>query len=516
VAKAFISYKTGAKPDERLAGFFAEYLSARNHDIFIQTKIAPGQTWPSVVDDSLKAADFLIVLLSAESAASEMVIEEVRRGARWKTEQSHPVILPVRVGAEVTLPYDLGAKVNRVQQLKWTADGEENTIAAKLHEVLAGVQKAAGGSEPRAEAKALSADGAAVAPEQGVACPLPAFDVSWLKSLTAEGGPVRLDSPFYVARQHDETCKQRVVAEGSTLLIRGSRQIGKSSLLARLYQHARDNNVRAVYIDFQTFDRTQLQSLDQLLMAFGNAIGDDLNANNLPQDTWKANRTAGQNLTRYIQTEAIGDNPRPLLLLMDEVDRVFAFPDYRDDFFALLRSWDSRRALDARFARLNLVLAYSTEASMFIQNPHQSPFNVGQVFDLNDFSRQEFESLNQKHGSPVKPADKEALVKLVGGHPFLVRQALYELTTSGVSAADLIATSVNDDGPFSGHLQSYMLRFHEYGDLRQPMKSVLQGGICPDDMSFYKLRSIGLVRGPDRTHVSPRCGLYEKYFGARL
>ena len=61
-----------------------------------------------------------------------------------------------------------------------------------------------------------------------------------------------------------------------------------------------------------------------------------------------------------------------------------------------------------------------------------------------------------------------------------------------------------------------MLRFHEGRDLKEPMKSVIQRGICPDDLSFYRLRSAGLVRGPDRMHAQPRCGLYADYFGSRL
>ena len=132
-------------------------------------------------------------------------------------------------------------------------------------------------------------------------CPLPSFDASWLKSLDAQGGPVRLESPFYVSRPDDETCKQRVGGEGRTLLIRGSRQIGKSSLFARLYQHTLDAKLRAVYIDFRVLDQKQLQSLDVLLLSLANQIYDDLSPNNEPQSIWKNYRASSENLTRYLQ-----------------------------------------------------------------------------------------------------------------------------------------------------------------------------------------------------------------------
>jgi AAA domain-containing protein/TIR domain-containing protein len=517
LAKAFISYKSNSQPDDQLAGFFADYLAARRHDIFIQTKIVPGQTWPEVVDARLKEADYLILLLSEQAVASEMVIEEIRRGVRYREANGHPRILPVRLGAKVDLPYDVGARVNRVQAFKWLSAGNEQAIAASMHDILsAGLPEQEDAAPATAKAEALSADGAATALGQHISCPRPSFDVSSLKDLNAQGGPVRLESPFYVSRPQDETCKQRIAEKGRTLLIRGSRQIGKTSLVARLYQHALDHKVRCVYLDFRAFGSAQMKDLDTLLAGIGNQIFDDLNPNNPPGAVWTMNRSAGQNLTRYLQTEIIGNRAEPLVIFM-EVDPLFGFPAYSDDFFALVRSWHERRAFDSRLAWLNLVLAYSTETSMFIKTQHQSPFNVGDVFELADFSRAQFADLNAKHGSPVKnDSEIDSLMALLGGHPFLVRQSLYELTIGQTSVADLIARAANDDGPFSGHLQAYVLRFHENEDLKQPMKSVLLNGVCPDDISFYRLRSLGLVRGPVRTNAKPRCGLYAQYFGAHL
>lgn len=156
------------------------------------------------------------------------------------------------------------------------------------------------------------------------------------------------------------------------------------------------------------------------------------------------------------------------------------------------------------------------EDSAFITNPNQSPFNVGEKFFLADFTKQEIEDLNFKHGSPIATAEMDRVLSLFGGHPFLVRQALYVLVSGGITLADLEAEAANDDGPFGSHLQYYLLRMSEHADLKQALKSVLLTGACPDDKLFYRLRSIGLVRGHDRLHAALRCGLYAAYFGARL
>jgi len=304
---------------------------------------------------------------------------------------------------------------------------------------------------------------------------------------------------------------------GRTLLISGPRQIGKSSLLARVYQHARDSKIRTVYLDFQLLGHEQLSSLDNLLIAIANQIYDDLSLNADPSVSWSKHRTPSQNLTRYLKNEVIAGRAEPVLLLMDEVDRLFQYRAFADDFFALLRFWHERRAVDAQLEWMNLALAYSTEASNFIKNQHQSPFNVGEKFTLSDFSRTQVEHLNARHGTPVtEQAHIDALMRLLRGHPFLVRHTLYELATRHIPIADVFAAAASEDGPFGDHLRYYMLRFHEGRDLKEPMKSVIQRGICPDDLSFYRLRSAGLVRGPDRMHAQPRCGLYADYFGSRL
>jgi len=319
-----------------------------------------------------------------------------------------------------------------------------------------------------------------------------------------------------VSRDQDALCQQRIGEQGRTVLIRGSRQMGKTSLLARLYQHANDKKIRAAYIDFRFYGQEQVKDLDSLLLGVANQLFDDLSPNNPPESpTWSKMRSAAQNLTRYLQMEIIGSRAEPVVLFM-EVDRLMR-ADYRSEFFALVRSWHDKRAMDQRFSWLNLVLAYSTEASTFISAQHQSPFNVGEIVELADFTRPQLDALNAKHGSPLKqPADRDAVMNLLAGHPFLTRQALYELTLDQTDIADLLARAANDDGPFSGHLQSYLLGFFENGDLKAPMKSVLANGICPDDISFYNLRSLGLVRGPSRLNARPRCGLYAQYFGAHL
>jgi hypothetical protein len=207
---------------------------------------------------------------------------------------------------------------------------------------------------------------------------------------------------------------------------------------------------------------------------------------------------------------------KPLVLFMDEVDRIFAFP-YRNDFFGLVRSWHSRRAIDPVWTRLNLVLAYSTEATLLIKDQTQSPFNVGEGFHAHDLSRLQVEDLNQKHGSPLKTVkEADLFMDLIGGHPFLVRKALYELVDRGQRFSDLQACALDDDGPFGDHLHYYWWWLKDSEERRAAMKSAILEGMVPSDEGFFAIRSAGLVTGHSREAVRPRCGLYRAYFKERL
>jgi hypothetical protein len=59
------------------------------------------------------------------------------------------------------------------------------------------------------------------------------FPVNAQPRLEAEGGAVPLESPFYIVRSADEEFHKAIARRESTVLVKGSRQMGKTSLLAR-------------------------------------------------------------------------------------------------------------------------------------------------------------------------------------------------------------------------------------------------------------------------------------------
>jgi len=332
------------------------------------------------------------------------------------------------------------------------------------------------------------------------------------------GGAVPLDSPFYIARSADEEFWAAVARQDSIVLVKGARQVGKTSLLARSLQRARAAGARVVLTDFQLLNAAHLASVEAFLLLLAKSIAEQLDLAVSPTQVWDADLGASMNFTRYVRREALGQNPAPLVWGLDEVDRLFTCA-FGSEVFGLFRSWHNARSLDPQgpWQRLTLAMAYATEAHLFITDLHQSPFNVGTRLQLEDFTREQVTELNRRHGSPLHDtAELERYFQLVGGHPYLVRCGLHEIAARSLSLADLEARADRDAGPFGDHLRRLLISLNQDAALCEVMRGVLAGQPCPTAESFYRLRAAGLLAGEAPDTAVPRCRLYANYLKKHL
>jgi hypothetical protein len=198
---------------------------------------------------------------------------------------------------------------------------------------------------------------------------------------------------------------------------------------------------------------------------------------------------------------------------MDELDSVFD-THFRTDFFGMLRSWHNNRAFDPIWKQVDLALVTSTEPYYFIENLNQSPFNVGEVIDLQPFTQQQVAELNRRHHTPLAPEQAIQLANLVNGHPYLVRRALYLVASGRMTAAALFAHTTQEQGPFGDHLRSLLTRLSNKPELVDGLRQVLQSQSCSNEL-FFRLRGVGLVRRIEN-RVVPSSQLYATFFREHL
>lgn len=500
-AHVFISYKVNAQPDESLARFLRDALERRGHKPFIHTMLPLGVEWGRALQRQIESSDFLIVLISDTSIKSEMVVEEVTFAEIHRSKYDRPSLLPVRVQYLKTLPYGLASHLDSKQFGLWMNDKDSEGLLDKIISAI------------ELEHVELPVVSAKIEEDAGDSqSPLPSFDP---RILEIPAGAVKLKSPFYIRRDSDERMERQIQGVGGTITIRAGRQMGKTSLLVRAAHYARHQNQRVVYIDFQQIKTEFRDSLDQLLRYMADEIVlrlklDEIQLNKI----WGSTRGSPDKFSQFMETTVLSDE-KPLFLAMDEADQLMD-AEYKTEFFALVRAWDSRRAFDDAWSRLSLGMVISSHPHLLIDDFRQSPFNVGLRIQLEDFTPGQVDQLNKLHGMPLNGEEVNGMLKLLGGHPFLTRQAFYTILDEKMKWADFLQIASSEKSPFNSHLHFYLWQLRDRPELVSGMKEVIKKNTCSDEKVLYRLVAAGLVREQGEKICVPRCELYDNYFRKTL
>jgi hypothetical protein len=492
----FISYKRNIDPDNSLAAKVFGVLQGCGHDVFIDRTIRVGQEWAEEIEKNVRRSEYLIVFLTQASIASEMVKGEVEIARDQRAKTGKPKILPVRLAYTGALPYPLGAWLDPLQYTLWQSDADTERLIGEL-------EAAVGGSE--LPAKPVSTG--SLSP--GDSPPL------YSAPLSPPGGGLDVDDPWYIHRTSDDEAFRTISQHGLTMVIKGSRQMGKTSLLARVINKAMQMGKRCALIDFQMLGRESLASQSAFFQRFSREVEEGLDLGTAGA-TWDKGLSYPQNLTHQIEKNVLAVLDAPLVLAIDEADFLFQ-ASFSSDFFGMLRSWHNRRGNVLKgklWKKLDIVLVISTEPYLLIESPYESPFNVAEVVYLSDFDVGQVRGLNQMHQSPLQPTQVDQLYELLHGQPYLTRKA-FHLIKSGTPAVQVFASAANDTGPFGDHLRNYFLRLLNYPDVAAALKQVMLGRGCSNKKLAYRLESAGLVK-TEGDKVVPRCRLYAEYFGDRL
>jgi transcriptional regulator with XRE-family HTH domain len=341
--------------------------------------------------------------------------------------------------------------------------------------------------------------------------PRPQVRVEPWAALEAPAGAVRPESPFYVERTADSQLRHQLAGQGTTTTIQAGRQTGKTSLLTRAMHDLRGAGSQIIYLDFHLVDEASRVDLASFLRFLSEAIAEQLDLEwEVVDEYWRAARNPAQTFNRFLGREMLAPSEQPVLLAIDEADMLLGV-EYQKHFFALLRAWDSRRAFDANWRKLNLVMIISTHPYLLIDDVNLSPFNVGLNIQLKDFTPEQVADLNQRHGSPLRPPEIPALMSLVGGHPYLVRQAYYSLVTESLSLTNLKAIASSPDGPFGKHLLFYQHSLKKNPALLAAFRKLLREQKIVDEVLLERLAAVGLVQ-QEAGKWRPRCGLYGEFF----
>lgn len=330
-------------------------------------------------------------------------------------------------------------------------------------------------------------------------------------------GLVPVDSPFYVDRPPvEQDCYEAIARPGSLIRIKAPRQMGKTSLMTRIMHQAQSLGYRSVRLSFQTADADTLKDLDSFLQWFCSTVTEELDLPDRLPDYWQSARGIVRRCQRYFEKYLLPEVNAPLVLGLDEVDQVFEHADIATDFFGMLRVWHEEGKTSDRWRNLHMVIVHSKEVYVPL-SVNRSPFNVGVPVELRELRPTEIQDLVQRHRLTLSQDDLQQLTTLVGGHPFLLRVALYELARGRATLTNLLADGPTEGGLYNDHLRRHLLNLEADPDLLTAFKQVIAKDqpVQIGSTEAFKLNSMGLVKYHGN-EVRPLCNVYRQYFRMRL
>ncbi|MEA5536855.1 AAA-like domain-containing protein [Crocosphaera sp. XPORK-15E] len=335
-----------------------------------------------------------------------------------------------------------------------------------------------------------------------------------MKEIPFPEGSVSLDSSFYVERNEVESlCYDAIVKPGSLIRIKAPKLMGKTSLITQILDHSQSQNYRTVYLNLSSVERSIVTNLDKFLRWLCLMVGRQLKLENKLGDYWDTEILgSNDNCTVYFEEYLLPAIDCPLVLALDEVDLIFPHTEVIEDFLGMLRSWHEKGKISQQWKQLRLIMAHSTECYVPL-DMNQSPFNAGVPVELLEFDSKQVLSLANVHGLSWNESQIEALMSMVGGHPYLVRLALYEISSGKMTLEQLLNEAATEAGIYSNHLRRHLEILQQTPELAQGLQTVVTSPepVSLDSMQIYKLHSMGLVRQQDN-QVMPRCHLYREYF----
>ena len=493
--RVFISY---SHKDQRLLDGLRDHLAQLQREQLVQhwsdRKIQAGDDWAGQIDQNLEAANIILLLVSASFLNSNYCSDiEVRR-AMDRHQKGEARLIPI-----ILKPSDwTHTEFARLQALpdggrpitKWSNRDEAYlSVVQGIREVAADV------------AASIAAEPAGQAPEKAPPLELPQ-------------GPVRQDSPFYLHPPQEQSCFEEIAKPGALIRLKSPQGFGKSSLMARIVAHACSCGARTASLDLLSVNQANFDNPTRFLQWFCAATGKQLGVRVATQEYWDDIFGANDNASDYVETYLLQPQPSPLVLAIDNFDRVFAHAAIETDFCGLLRSWHEQSRSKPLWERFRLIIAHSQEP--YLQKDiNQSPFNVGLPVELGELSKEQVRHLAASHALDLSDGGLEQLAELVGGHPLLVRKALYALA-QGLPLAEFMRTASTEAGIYSDHLPG-LLKAVQDANLSEALTTVMTADtpVMLRSEQAFKLDSLGLVV-PINNQVKPRCLLYRQYFLDRL
>lgn len=320
----------------------------------------------------------------------------------------------------------------------------------------------------------------------------------------------------------EEKCLKGILRPGALIRIKAAQKMGKTLLLEKLLEHSRQQGYQTAKLDLKLADKSTLTDLKIFLQWLCIDVSDILDKPANLDEYWQDSLGLNTSCTRYFQRYLLAKTDNPIVLAIDNFERLFQCENIFPEFCLLLRSWYETAKQGDRMGKiwrkLRLVVVNSTELYPTL-DINRSPFNVGLPVELPEFNQKQVQEMVNKYELDRQLGEQDIieLMGLVGGHPYLLQEAISSLGSQEISLKELINLAPTVQGIFSYHLGQQLESLQNDSQLEVAYKQVVNADrpVRLDQKITFKLHSLGLVKIL-RNDCVPSCDLYRQYFSEFL